>query len=267
MNWNDKVVVITGSSIGIGRKLAVQLLQKGACVVINARNADRLANTFKALQDEGQGRLLAVAGDVAQPSDCAHLIQQTCETFGRVDALINNAGIAAEGDIGELSPAVFRKVTEVNFLGSIYATQQALPYLRESQGAVLFVSSLAAIRGIPGHAVYSASKMALTAAAEALRLEERVNGVHVALAFVGFTENDPQKAIYDKDGRLVAQPARDFIRQEPATVVAARLIRMIEKRQFKKVFTPIGKLNGWMSRFLPGIVERVLYRAYQKRQS
>ena len=97
MNWNDKVVVITGSNIGIGRKLAVQLLQKGACVVINARNADRLANTFKALQDEGQGRLLAVAGDVAQPSDCAHLIQQTCETFGRVDALINNAGIAAEG--------------------------------------------------------------------------------------------------------------------------------------------------------------------------
>ena len=74
----------------------------------------------------------------------------------------------------------------------------------------------------------------------------------MGIAFVGFTENDPQKAIYNKDGALVPQPARDFIKQEPVEIVAARIIRMIEKRDNQKTFTGLGKLNGWVNRFSRG---------------
>lgn len=267
MHWNNKVVLITGSSIGIGKKLAELLLDKGAQVVLNARNADRLQQTLSAFQAQGFDGLLAVPGDVSVLEDCTRLVQKTIGHFGRLDLVINNAGISAEGDVSELPPEVFRKVTEVNFLGSVFVTQQALPHLRHSQGTVFFVSSIAAFRGIPGHAVYSASKVALKTLAEALRVEEEKHGVHVGIAFVGFTENDPQKAIYDKNGALVPQPARNFVKQEPAGVVAGRIIRMIENRQQEKIFTPLGKLNGWVNRLLPGVAGFVLRRSYQKRKN
>jgi|AntRauTorckE5430_2_1112549.scaffolds.fasta_scaffold27116_2 NAD(P)-dependent dehydrogenase (short-subunit alcohol dehydrogenase family) len=267
MHWNNKVVLITGSSIGIGKKLAELLLAKGAQLVLNARNADRLQQTLSAFQAQGFDGLLAVPGDVSVSEDCTRLVQKTIGHFGRLDVVINNAGISAEGDVGELSPQIFRKVTEVNYLGSVFVTQEALPHLRQSQGTVFFVSSIAAIRGVPGHAVYSASKAALKTLAEALRVEEEGHGVHVGIAFVGFTENDPQKAIYDKNGALVSQPVRDFIKQEPVEAVAARIIRMIEKRDSRKVFTLLGKLNSMANRFFPGVAGFVLRRSYHKRKT
>lgn len=266
MHWNNKVVLITGSSIGIGRKLAELLLSKGARVVLNARNAKRLSQTLQAFQAQGFRELTAIPGDVSKPEDCARLVTEAQQHFGQLDVVINNAGITAEGDVGELSAEIFRKVTEVNYLGSVYMTQQALPYLRQSRGTVFFVSSIAAFRGIPGHAVYSASKVALKTLAEALQVEEEAHGVHVGIAFVGFTENDPQKAIYNKDGALVPQPSRDFIKQEPVEIVAARIIRMIEKRDNQKIFTGLGKLNGWVNRFFPRLAAFVLRRSYHKRK-
>ncbi|MCR9098831.1 MAG: SDR family oxidoreductase [bacterium] len=266
MDWNNKVVLITGSSIGIGRELAAQLLDKGARVVLNARNAGRLSQTLQAFQEQGYQGIAAVPGDVSKPADCARLVEAAQQHFGRLDVVVNNAGISAEGDVGELSPEVFRKVTEVNYLGSVYVTQQALPYLRQNRGTVFFVSSIAAFRGLPGHAVYSASKVALKTLSEALRVEEERHGVHVGIAFVGFTENDPQKAIYDKDGVLIPQPARDFVRQEPVGGVAARIIRMIERREARRIFTLLGKLNGFANLFMPAVAGRILRRSYHQRK-
>ena len=266
MDWNGKVVLITGSSIGIGRKMAALLLKRGASVALNARNADRLNETLQEFQQQGYDSLFAAPGDVSSISDCARVVDTVHAHFGKLDVVINNAGVSAEGDVADLSPEIFQKVTAVNYLGSIYITQKALPYLRASKGSLMFISSIAAIRGIPGHGVYSASKMALTAVAESLRTEEEGNGVHIGIAYVGFTENDPQKAIYDKDGTVIPQPSRDFIRQEPVAVVAERIIHMVEHRQFKKVFTLLGKLNAIVNRFLPGIAAFVLKRSYHKRK-
>ena len=265
MSWKDKVVIVTGSSIGIGRKMVEQLLAQEAKVVMNARNAERLKASVKSLQEKGYQQLIGISGDVSRHEDCAQLITQTVEAFGQLDVLINNAGISTEGDVAEVSNDIYKKVMEVNFMGSVYPTQYALSHLRKTKGSVLFVSSVAGIRGIPGYSAYSASKMALTALAESLKVEEEKHGVHVGIAYVGFTENDPQKSIYDKDGKVIAQPSRDFIKQEPVEKVAARLISIVEKRRFKHVFTMLGKLNAGVNRLFPGVVERILKNAYNNK--
>lgn len=266
MSWKDKVVIVTGSSIGIGRKMVEQLLAQEAKVVMNARNAERLNASVESLQGkEYQQRLIGIPGDVSSQEDCAQLINQTVEAFGQLDVLINNAGISTEGDVAEVSNDIYKKVMDVNFMGSVYPTQYALPHLRKTEGSVLFVSSVAGIRGIPGYSAYSASKMALTALAESLKVEEEKHGIHVGIAYVGFTENDPQKSIYDKNGKVIAQPSRDFIKQEPVEKVAARLIGMVEKRRFKQVFTTLGKLNAGVNRLFPGVVERILKNAYNNK--
>jgi len=261
----DKVAIITGSSMGIGKTLAIQMAEQGAKIVLNGRNGERLAKTQLELEAKGFETLIA-QGDVSKVEDCKEMIRKTVHHFGKVDVLVNNAGISMEGPVDELNPAVFRKVMEVNYLGSVYPTQVALPQLKETGGSVIFISSAAGIRGIPNFAVYSSSKMALTALAESLRIELSRTKVHVGIAYVGFTENDPQKTIYNAKGKIIAQPKRDFIKAEPPEKVAQRIIQMIERRTFKRVFTGLGKLNAFMNRFFPSIVHTILQRNYWKRK-
>lgn len=263
--FENKVVVITGSSMGIGNQMAWQLARQGAHIVLNGRNAARLEKAGAALEAEGF-TVMTVAGDVSKEADCQALIAQAVQEFGQVDILINNAGVSTEGMVTELEGSVFKKIMEVNYLGSVFPTQAALPYLKKSKGSVIFISSVAGIRGIPNYAVYSSSKMALTALAEALRIELADDGVHVGIAYVGFTENHPDKTIYDAQGKLVPQPKRDFIKAEPVEKVAARVITMIEKKTFKKVFTPLGKLNSVLNKLTPGLVHQVLKRNFTKQR-
>ena len=264
MKLKDKVIIITGSSIGIGRKMAELLVEQGAKVVLNARNENRLLEAATVFEKKGH-QVFAVAGDVSKIEDCKRIVSKTIEKFGQLDGLINNAGISTEGEVGDLDSDVFRKVMEVNYLGSVYPTQAALPFLRKTKGSVIFVSSVAGIRGIPGYAVYSSSKMALTALAESLKIEEKQRGVHVGIAYVGFTENDAQKTIYNAEGKIIPQPSRPGMKQEPVEVVAGRIISMIEKRQFKNVFTLLGKLNNVFNRLFPSLGEFILSRNYFKK--
>lgn len=259
----DKVVIITGSTMGIGKTLAIKMASQGAKIVLNGRNETRLAKTLAEMQKSGF-EVIGVAGDVSKGTDCKILIDQTIEAFGRIDVLVNNAGISTEGTVEELSPEVFAKVMEVNYMGSVYPTQLAIPQLKKSKGSILFISSVAGIRGIPNYAVYSSSKMALTALAEALQIEIGDQGVHVGIAYVGFTENDPDKTIYDAKGNIVPQPKRGFVKAEDPQVVVQRLIKMIKNRTFKQVFTPLGKLNALINRVSPFIVSRVLRNNYRK---
>ena len=168
--FQDKVIIITGSSMGIGKTMARMMAEAGAQIVLNGRNKQRLNDTQQSFREQGF-EMLAVSGDVSKVEDCQQLIEATLKAHGRIDALINNAGISTEGTVMELDPEVFRKVMEVNVLGSVYPTQAALSHLRQSKGSVIFIGSVAGIRGLPRYAPYSASKMALTALAESLKLK------------------------------------------------------------------------------------------------
>ncbi len=263
-NFENKVGIITGSSIGIGRTLAFEMAKRGAKIVLNARNPERLEKTQKSMQEAGF-ETIAVAGDVSNMEDCQKLIDSSIQAFGKIDILVNNAGISMEGTVEELDADVFKKVMNVNYLGSVYPTKAALPFLRKSKGSVIFMGSLAGMRGLPNYSVYSSSKMALTALAESLRIELDGTGVHVGIAYVGFTQNDPEKTIFDAAGEVIPQPKREAIKAEPPENVALRVIKMIENQHFKKYFTPLGKLNAFMNRFFPFVVEGVLRKNYKSK--
>ena len=246
----DKVAIITGSSLGIGKAIAFEMAKRGVKIVLNARNLQRLEKTQVAMQEAGY-ESIAVVGDVSNMEDCQKLVDQTIEAFGKIDILVNNAGISMEGTVEELDAEVFKKVMNVNYLGCVYPTKAALPHLRKAKGSIMFAGSLAGMRGLPKYSVYSSSKMALTALAESLKIELDGSGVHVGIAYIGFTQNDPDKTIFDKDGKIIAQPKRDFIKTEPPENVALRIIKMIENQNFQTIFYPFRKIKCLYESFFP----------------
>ena len=120
MNSIDgKVAVITGSSMGIGKALAIEMAQRGARVVLNGRDKTRLDETHQMLLDNGYD-VTAISGDVSNFNDCEKLIEHTLKSYGKIDYLINNAGLSAEGEIEKMQPDLFKKIIDVNYLGSIF---------------------------------------------------------------------------------------------------------------------------------------------------
>ena len=254
------VVLITGSSKGIGRETARLFLAAGYAVVINGRNPSKLSQTLSAL-DDGRGKLLAVAGDVTREKDAENLIGSALRSFGRLDVLINNAGISMRGRFEETTGEVFRRMFDTNLVGSAVVTRAALPALRESRGSLLFISSLAGLRGFPGIAAYSAAKMGLTAYADALRVELAGTGIHVGIVYVGFTENDPDKTVYRGDG---SQEAITRSSQSSQKDVAKAVYRVVRRRKKVSYLTVFGPLLRFAQRYFPSVVEFGLRRSAKK---
>lgn len=255
-----RVAIITGSSKGIGRETARLFLRRGYRVVINGRNTTKLADTKNQLED-GSGGLLSVAGDVTKEDDARHLVRSALDRFGRIDVLINNAGISMRGRFEETEASVFRAMFETNLVGSAVVTRAALPALRESRGSLLFISSLAGLRGFPGIAAYSAAKMGLTAFSDALRLELVGSGVHVGIVYVGFTENDPDKTVYRGDG---SQEAITRSAQSSQSDVAEAIFSAVRRRKKRAYLSVYGPLLRFAQRFFPGLVETALRQSAKK---
>ena len=166
--FQDKVVVVTGGTDGIGKALVQTLLEMGAKVATCGRNHDKLYH----LQSEYPSYPLhPIVADVSNENDCRHFIESTIKIFGGIDVLINNAGISMRALLKDSSVEVIKKVMEVNFFGALYCTKFALSSLIERKGTIVGVSSIAGYRGLPGRSGYSASKFALQGWLESIRTE------------------------------------------------------------------------------------------------
>lgn len=260
-DFDKKVVIITGSSMGIGKSLAKRLGSYGARLVLNGRNEEKLVATEKELKDLGY-ETLSVPGDITIEADCRNLIVNTLQRFGRIDVLVNNAGVSMRGTIGQLSPSVMATVFNTNTIGPIMLTQMALPYIRQSKGSIVFISSLAGLRGLPFISVYSAAKMALTAIVEALRVESKADDIHVGLVHVGYTEVEPGKTTIGVDGKLITLDKRKGFFTSTSETVAKKIAINISKRRSRTVIGVPGKLFDFLVRFLPGILEMAVLRSY-----
>ena len=195
----DKVVIITGASSGIGEALARKFSKEGSWVVLAARQVEKLLILQKELEKHS-GRTLIVACDVSIESDCKKIIQETVKEFGRIDVLINNAGISMRAIFNELDLGVIRKVMYVNFWGTVCCTKFALPYLLNTNGSVVGISSIAGKKGLPGRTGYSSSKFAIEGFLETLRTENLNKGLHVLVACPGFTASNIRQTALAKDG-------------------------------------------------------------------
>ncbi len=254
--FKDKVVLVTGASSGIGRALVSEALQQGAFVVLAARS---LADMQKAVEGYDKNRFMIVKTDVAKESDCARLLEKATTRFGRLDVLINNAGVSMRALFADAELSVLERLMQVNFWGAVYCTKYALPHLLRSGGSVVGVSSIAGYKGLPARSGYSASKFALQGFLECLRIENRKTGLHVLIACPGFTSSNIRKTALSKDGSMQGEFPREEAKMMPPETVACHILRAVAKRKRTLVLTRQGRLTVWLSKFFPAWTDKLVY--------
>ena len=253
----DKVVIITGASSGIGEALARKFAGEGACLVLAARRIDRL----RVLAGELAGvQILTVETDVSSESDCKNLIEKSIERFGRIDILINNAGISMRALFEDTDLSVLHQLMDVNFWGTVYCTRYALPYLLQSKGTVAGIISIAGHVGLPGRTGYAASKFAVRGFLDTLRIENLKTGLHVLVAAPGFTASEVRKKALNAKGISQGESPRNEHKMMSAETCAAHIYKAIVKRKRELVLTFLeGKFTVFLAKFWPSLVDRLAY--------
>jgi len=259
----NKVALVTGSTAGLGKELAFQLGLGGARIALNGRDPAKLQMVTREFKANGF-EIAAIKGDVSSPEECREIIDQCIEAFGGLDILISNAGVGSGGLFEDTTPETFRKVFEVNTLGTIYITRFALPHIRQSRGSIVFISSLAGLVGLPYSSLYCGSKMALTALAQSLRTELSGTGVHLGIAYVGFLKNSPEKRVVGPAGELQRTGNRDNIRRQSMEKASRAIIRLIRKRKHEMVMSALGKALSLALRFAPWMIRLILLHSKKK---
>ena len=252
--FEQKTAIITGGSKGIGREIARLLGRAGCRVVISGRDEAALEHTADTFKAEGI-EVLAVAGDVTVQEDCQALVDRTAAQYGGVDILVNNAGKSMRGFFEETDLDLFQKVMDINFGGAVTMTKLALPYIQKGKGSIIFISSVAGLKGLPAGAPYSASKMALKSFSESLRSELK-GEVHVGILYAGFTENDPDKQKFNGKGELIPAKRERFASTQVEVAEAA--VRMLRRRKRQAVMTLTGKLAAFAYTVFPAISEKLI---------
>jgi len=263
MNIEDKVAIVTGSSMGIGKAIARQLGREGARVVLNGRDPVKLSDTCSQLKKEGL-KVCHCPGDISKVEDCIQLVEHALENFGSIDILVNNASLSSKGFFADTQPEVFQQIVETNILGSSYITHAALPHLKISSGQILFISSLAGLRGIPFQSPYCLTKTAQVSLAEALRVELSPEGVHVGIFFAGITKNDPRKKIVFSDGSWRNLPDRthQFVFSQLQT--AQRALFALRRKRFKTTIGLSGMIYYFLARHMPWVLDYFFKNHIQK---
>ena len=260
----DKVIVITGASKGIGAELAYQLADKGGKLVLAARGAKELETVAAECRKRGAA-VVTVKADVAVERDCQAMVSGAHLAFGRIDALVNNAGMtmwARFEDIHDLS--ILERIMQVNYMGSVYCTRHALPYLRQSKGLIVGISSLAGRVGVPTRTGYSAAKHAMTGFFDSLRIELDGSGVAVTMIYPGFVATGIRENATGPDGKpILVSPVKEGEVMGVEECVR-RIVRAMERREREVVMTARGKMGLWLKLLAPSMVDRVAKRAIQR---
>lgn len=260
MDFKDKVVVVTGASSGIGEALARRFSALGAHVVAGARSLSKLETVVAGLPTEG----LAVQCDVSKEEDCRRLIDRAAEVYGRIDVLVNNAGISMRALFDDVDLDVLRKLMDTNFWGTVYCTKYALPYIQRSHGSVVGVSSVAGFHGLPGRTGYSASKYAMHGLLETVRIENLKKQVHVLIVAPGFTASNVRFAALTADGSQQGASPREEGKMMTADEAAARIVRAVAKRKRTLLMDFDGKATRILKFFAPGLLDKLYYNHMAK---
>jgi short-subunit dehydrogenase len=258
------VVVITGASKGIGAELARQLAAKDAKLVLAARNERELEAVAAECRKAGAS-VLAVRTDVAIERECQALMAGAIVAFGRIDALVNNAGAsmwARFEDIHDMS--ILERIMQVNYMGAVYCTRHALPFLAESRGSIVGISSLAGRVGVPTRTGYAASKHAMTGFFDSLRIELADRGITVTMIYPGFVATGIRENASGPDGKaIMVSPVKE---RDVMSVhdCARRIVTAMERREREVVMTARGKIGLWLRLLAPSLVDRIARRAIEK---
>ncbi len=257
--FNNKIIVITGASSGIGRALAEDALKRGAKVAVCARNMEKLREIFVS-----GDQILTFQADVSRENDCKAFIDAVIGKWGGVDILINNAGISMRALFEDADLCVIRELMDINFWGTVYCTKYALPSIRERKGAVIGVSSIAGYRGLPGRTGYSSSKFAMQGFMEALRTELLNTGAHVMWVCPGFTSSNIRNVARGADGNSQKETPLNESQLMSAEECAAIILNAVAKRKRTVVMTSQGKLTVLINKLFPALADKLVYKHFLK---
>ena len=256
--FDNKPVVVTGASSGIGEALAREFAARGANVVLGARSADKLERITAEIRATG-AQAVCRAVDVVKPEECERLIGAAVEHFGGIDVLVCNAGISMRALFDDVDLAVLHRLMDVNFWGTVNCCKYALPYLQQSRGSVVGVSSVAGLHGLPGRTGYSASKYAMTGFLETLRIENLRKGVHVMIACPGFTASNVRFSALTADGSQQGATPRNEEKMMTPQQVARIVARGILHRRRLCLMEAEGRATHFVKKFAPALLDRLFY--------
>lgn len=251
----DSVIVVTGASRGIGRETAIEFARKGAKVVLASRDETRMAGVALEIQALKKD-VFSVTTDVSIESDCHQLIKSTVNHFGRVDVLVNNAGVGLYSSIQNLTTENLEQIFRTNLLGTIWCTQAALPHMKKARrGHIVNVGSVVSKRSIPFMTAYCMTKFAMSAFDEGLRLEVRQSGIDVTLVCPGITETDFQ----ENSGKNEMSPPIHNQGGMSARKVGQAIVSAVENRRRNITLTTSGRFLLILQRISPRLVDELVY--------
>lgn len=262
----DKVIIITGGSSGIGKALASHFGLKGSRVLITGRVKEELEAAVAELSNKGI-EIVGCQGDVSLRADNDRMVDLAISKFGKIDVLINNAGISMRALFQDMDLEVIRKIMDINFFGAVYATHSCLPHLIKSKGTIVGISSIAGYRGLPGRTGYSSSKFALNGFLEALRTELIKTGVHVLIACPGFTASNIRKRSLLKDGSAQGDSPREEGKMMTSEECAMHIYNATVKRKKTLILTGQGKLTVFLNKWVPGLLDRFVYNSMAREEN
>ena len=253
MNLTGKVILITGASGGLGAATAVELERRGAKLALMARRADKLA------QVAGPAAL-RIPGDVTIEADRQRAIDTTINHYGRLNALINNAGAGAYGYTPSLPQEAIEGVIKLNLEAVIRLTQLAVPHLKKSRGSLVNIGSIAGYLPLPWFTAYTATKFAVLGFTEASRIELKPDGIHVMLVAPGYVKTNFQ------DNAMGSRPPDRIWRMKTFATdpeaVARAVANGLERRKKRVTVPRIGSIALWRN-VLPGPIDAILEYLYK----
>ncbi len=260
MRFRGKTVVVTGASMGIGEAIAEAFAREGAHVVLAARSAERL-DKVAARIGRAEGQVVAVPTDVTRADDVAELADRSLAITGRVDVLVNNAGVGMNGAVESLDLEQWQRCLDVNLLGAVRVTQAFLPAMKAARGGTIVqISSVLGKISVPYTAGYNASKYALNAISDALRLEVAPYGIRVISVYPGSTESHFRANSLGEADIPKVRPKR-----VPASVVANRVVRAVLRGERDVYATFRDAALCFMGSRFPRLSDWVLGLAYRSR--
>lgn len=257
--FKNKVVAISGGTSGIGEALVELFLRNGAKVATCGRNQSKLYDmqlTYHSMPFH------CVVADVSKYNDCELFVNTTLKQFGKIDILINNAGISMRAMLRDADAEVFKKTMSINFFGAVYLTKLFLESLIENKGTIVGISSIAGFRGLPGRSGYSASKFALNGWLEAIRIELWDNDVNVLTVCPGFTKSNIRSSALNENAQATGESKMDEESMMTSEECAKYIMDAIEKRKRLLILTSTGKRTVFLNKFFPSLTDKLVKKFY-----
>jgi NAD(P)-dependent dehydrogenase (short-subunit alcohol dehydrogenase family) len=256
-----KVVAVTGASAGIGRECVRALAEAGARVAAAARRLDRLEALAEELRARGAD-VFVMKVDVAEAAEVHGFVKATVERFGRLDAIVNNAGYGVRGRVEDTPVAAYERLMRVNYLGTVHGCQAAIPVMRkQGSGVIVNVSSIVGHRSLPTGGAYAATKAAQISLTEALRVELRGSGVHACTVHPIGTETEFGAVATRESGSGVDAPVGP---QQSAGTVARAIVDCVRRPRPEVYPYPLARGIVWLGALAPGLVDWLSYRAARR---